>query len=392
MRFLLSSLAVLAAFILIAVSGAMNYLFLSSLGKTPLEGQVYGAASLSFDMIKALLPVFIWWAWSDKKYQYIIPAFVAFLAFSALSFTSSLGFSAANKGHVTQIKEGAAARLKNVTEDIKDNKTKLKALAQHRPAAVVEQAIKSMRQNKRWTSTNKCAEGGATAAKSRAFCGNYFKLKAELETASSAAYIENRLLKLKTTEKNLRDSGAGGEVDPQASYLAKIFRLADSSTIKSSLVIFIAVLLELGSGLGLWLATGHSTIFKKKQRPADKNQPPLQAQTKEQIIEPRNPIKNPVAAMQEPLTLTYSHEPEQSLSEGDVEQIEHYLLDILRPDPNGKVRLDELYKNYTSWIKGKNLQPVSIDDFEQVIDMVMEAVGVAHDGDDYIGILIAKAA
>jgi hypothetical protein len=48
-RHILGVLGVLAAGVLLAVSAAMNYRFGFSLGKTPADGQIYGAASAAAD-------------------------------------------------------------------------------------------------------------------------------------------------------------------------------------------------------------------------------------------------------------------------------------------------------------------------------------------------------
>ncbi len=70
MRFLLAGVGILAALVFMAASAAMNWVFLKSLGKTELEGQIFGAFSVALDVTKSLLPLFIGWAAMAKRHVY----------------------------------------------------------------------------------------------------------------------------------------------------------------------------------------------------------------------------------------------------------------------------------------------------------------------------------
>ena len=66
MRHLLGLLGIIAAGVLLAVSAAMNWRFGYSLGKTELDGQIYGAASAAADCFKALVPFFFFAAIKNR--------------------------------------------------------------------------------------------------------------------------------------------------------------------------------------------------------------------------------------------------------------------------------------------------------------------------------------
>lgn len=102
MQALISMAGSAAALVLCAVSAAMNYLFLSSLGKTPLEGQVLGAASASADVLKALLPFFIAWSWQARRLIAAVSGSLAFAFFAGFSLLSAIGFAADNRGALVQ--------------------------------------------------------------------------------------------------------------------------------------------------------------------------------------------------------------------------------------------------------------------------------------------------
>src|SRR5262245_38286163 len=66
-RHFLGVLGVVAAGILLAVSAAMNYRFGFSLGKTAMDGQIYGLASAAADCFKALVPFFFFAAVRNRR-------------------------------------------------------------------------------------------------------------------------------------------------------------------------------------------------------------------------------------------------------------------------------------------------------------------------------------
>ena len=90
MRQLLSTIAVLAAVLMIGVSTAMNFLFMKSLATTEIEGLVLGSASAAADILKAALPWFIALAFAGCRYMFSIVGTAVFLMFSLFSFASAL--------------------------------------------------------------------------------------------------------------------------------------------------------------------------------------------------------------------------------------------------------------------------------------------------------------
>src|SRR5262249_56986721 len=88
---------VVAAGILLAVSAAMNYRFGFSLGKTALDGQIYGAASAAADCFKALVPFFLFAAIRNRMWSQAFAAAVVWSVVTGYSLTSGLGPAGLNR-------------------------------------------------------------------------------------------------------------------------------------------------------------------------------------------------------------------------------------------------------------------------------------------------------
>lgn len=253
MRWLLVVLAVAAALVFMAGSAAMNWVFLSSLGKSPLEAQIFGAVSVAVDVLKSLLPIFIASALASKKRTFALIASGVFVLLFGFSLMSAIGFAAHNRGAVTGGKEVIALRYQAALRDVAEVEAKLKAVPAARPQTVVVESLRGAEQDKRWATSKNCTE--ATAVDSRAFCETYFKTKAELAAALEVVRLDERLAPLKQEVARLQSIGAMEEADIQATLLSRMTGVG-VSTAQMALVMFVAVLVEIGAAFGLYLAMG----------------------------------------------------------------------------------------------------------------------------------------
>lgn len=254
MRTILSIFGICAALIMCAVSGAMNYLFMASLGKTPLEGQVLGAASAAADVLKALLPFFIAWSWAARRIVAAASGTLAFMFFAGFSLLSAIGFAADNRGTLVDGRERISDEYNRVQSSLGDAEARLSALPAHRPASVVDEAIGAQRQNRRWNATKDCTN--ATEGESRVFCADYFRMRAELAAAQEFDRLSGQIATLQAESAKLRADGAGQDSDPQTSLLSSITG-QEHEFVRLALTIAAALLVEIGASLGLFLASGH---------------------------------------------------------------------------------------------------------------------------------------
>lgn len=254
MRFLVVVVGAGAALTFVVASGLMNWVFMTSLGKSDFEQHILGAVSVAVSAFLALLPTALAWAFRERRIAYIVLGVPVFLAFAAFSLSSAVGFAAKNRGSIGEDRALASERLVNLKHELSDTESKLKTLGAPRPLGVVNELLRGLEQDRRWALSKECSE--ATADASRSFCKGYFDLKAEAALAGEASRYDERIAEWKRDAHGLEEQGAGRQADNQAAVLASILGLP-AARVERGLMLFLAVLVEAGAALGLFFATGH---------------------------------------------------------------------------------------------------------------------------------------
>lgn len=365
MRQLLSTIAVLAAVLMIGVSTAMNFLFMKSLATTEIEGLVLGSASAAADILKAALPWFIALAFAGCRYMFSIVGTAVFLMFSLFSFASALGFAADIRGTLTGTREAATAELRRLEAEHDRVSRQLEGSGRFRAVAIIEAEKRARQQDRRFTATKACTD--ATAPASREFCTSYLLLDAEIASAAEAARLRETLATIGTSITRLRSRGAGHDADPQVSVLARILHL-DHGVVRNALIIGAALLVELGSGLGLWLALGHSDA---KQRPERKD--------KTSVLQVIDQIQQ-APAMALPAAPTAVEALQRT---GEVVD---FCVECLHPSDTGGLTLLALFRDYQSWCRVQGFTPMDAASFETEFVMLAEEFGIARDRDRFVGV------
>lgn len=349
MRQIASVLGICAALVLCTVSAAMNYLFLASLGKTPLEGQVLGAASAAADLLKALLPFFIAWSWQARRFGAAASGTAAFVFFAGFSLLSALGFAAETRGTLVQSREEANAAYDRVLRDLYETAEKRRALPIHRPAGVVSEDIARHQQDRRWGATKACTE--VTQTESRAYCAAYFSLRSELAAAEEGQALTAEIARLQLQVEAKRAAGAGQDSDPQVALLSRIFG-AEREPVRLALTVLIAIMVEIGASLGLFLASGHGAA---KQMPV--SEPEIAGQLPEPEAAPRI-----------------------------VGDIEDFVLQALVPMQGTSLSLFELQAAYADWCAASDFEALPAQTLTERFAALAKAVGVPSGKTGYSGI------
>lgn len=343
MRIFVSIAGSMAAIVMCAVSAAMNYLFLSSLGKTAFEGHVLGAASAAADILKALLPFFIAWSWQAGRYVPALAGSGAFAFIAAFSLLSAIGFAADNRGVLIDARDRMAAEYNRIQRTLADAEARRVALPMHRPAAVIGEELGVHRQNRRWSATKDCTN--ATENESRDFCAAYFRLRAELAAASESERLAGQIASLQREGESLRANGATQDGDPQVSLLSRISGAAPES-VRLTLIVAVALLVEIGASLGLFLASGHG----RQVAQSDEASPQWQAK--------------------------------------HVGSVEEFYLEALVASPRSTLAKDDLLAGYQAWCAWKGLGPLESASFAAAFAAIADEIGLYSDPAGYRGIAL----
>ncbi|WP_125461609.1 MULTISPECIES: hypothetical protein [Rhodomicrobium] len=353
---------------MLGVSAAMNYLFLSSLGKTPLEGQVLGAASAAADGLKALLPFFIFWGWRSGRYAVAVPGFAVWLFFSGFSLLSAIGFAADNRGVFSHTRENVNAAHETARAELGAAENRMQDIPKHRPVAVVTEDMERHKQDRRWSRAKECTE--ATLPESREYCARYYELRAELASGVESERLQAKIAALKEQTDRLRIEGAGQDADPQVSLLARVLG-HEHSRVRLALIIVVALLVEIGSSLGLFLATSHSELFGSKTEKANR----AEVEAEPSASAPEKPRAQAT--------------PSRKAKGKPVGAVEDFCLECLTSAPEGKLTLAELFAAYEAWCKVREVALLPRSKFEKSFEKIARQIGVSGTAGRYSGIGIS---
>jgi hypothetical protein len=259
-----------AAILFIALSATMNALFLSSLGRTPLETGLLGLISVASDLAKAVLPVVIVRAILLRAWTQLTAAALMLALVVTLSLASGTGFAALTRGNSIAQRQAQSEGVAAAKRELLEVESRLQQLPHSRPISVVDADLATAMIDRRWTASKSCAEVFGPAA--RTYCTGIAILKAE-RTAS----IERE--NLARDRSGIRDKiehfGAtdNSDSDPQSAVVALLLGV-DAATPRLALTAFTATVIELGSVLLILIVTGPTLLGWREPGSAPKPSPP----------------------------------------------------------------------------------------------------------------------
>lgn len=371
MRHVFGVLGVIAATILLCVSAAMNWQFGFSLGKTPFDSHIFGAASIAADGMKALMPFFIFAAFRNRNWSQALGGSALWAVCIIYAMTSALGFSALNRSDTSGTRAAHVAQYKDLRAEMDHIKQQQAELKKHRPVGTVAAEIEALKQDFRWTRSRQCSD--ATLDDSRELCTKFYMLKSELAAAKKDEVLGQS--KAKVQQKLAAMEGGGGvkEADPQAAFISKFLNI-DISMVESGMTILVMLLVELGSSLGLYVSTSTWRMHEHIQIPK-----PQQPRVVEIIDPTPTPRYQPQVHVQ-PVT-------QLALPKSDIET---YFETRIRQDDGASVTALSLYDDYCEWCEIAQRQPVGLPIFSrQLTELGVQKAKIAGKI-RYIGIRIGS--
>ncbi len=370
MRHVFAVIGCIAALIMLCVSAAMNWQYGFNLGKTPFDSHILGAASIAADCLKALLPFFIFAAWRHRNWSQALGGTALWVVCILYALTSAIGFASLNRSDTTATRAIQAERYEDLRSQLAQVTDQQKWLQEHRSAGMVEAEIRAAQQHYRWTSSEGCTN--ATVTLSREFCEGYHKLEAELAAARKNESLQARADEIRGKLAQIAPGAVAKIADPQAAMISTLFDL-DIKQVELGLTILVTLLVELGSTMGLYVATSTWRVHEQLKRPA-----PEPSRVVE-IMEPQ-PVNLQIQAPQPPAPL--------ALPRSDIEA---YFKERIRQDDGSSVTALALYDNYCDWCERYDRQPVGLPIFSrQLTDLGVQKAKIAGKI-RYIGIRVHGA-
>jgi hypothetical protein len=392
-RHILGVLGVLAAGVLLAVSAAMNYRFGFSLGKSAADGQIYGAASVAADCFKALVPFFFFAAWRNRMWSQAFAAAALWVVVTGYSMTSSLGHAAMNRLDTSSQRAVVSANYQDLRADSKRAQDQLTWIPAHRPATTVSAELDVLKAQRQWLLTRECTDVKGKAG--REYCQQFHKLSAELASGIEAKKLETRIAEIGSKLAKVVGGNSGvvmTESDPQATVLSRMSGF-EIETVQMALTMFVALLIEVGSGFGMYVAFAYWRMHAPMHAPAEATQVTTRPQAAapvarvapaealeapdtlglpapaeaESEMEDAADVAEPMPAAQPPAATRFGANDNrlvakpQMMPESDVELFYRHAVE--RAADEDSISSQELYDGYRMWSKANEKRPLNMPRF-----------------------------
>ncbi|MFA9443643.1 MAG: hypothetical protein ACERIG_08590 [Hyphomicrobium sp.] len=364
MRHALGVLGVLAAGVLLAVSAAMNWRFGFSLGRTEFDGQIYGAASAAADCMKALVPFFFFAALRTKMWSQAAASALVWVVVMAYSMTSALGHAALNRLDTAGQRAATVQTYKDHRADLKRAQEQLSWIPQHRPAQAVQSQIDSVKADRAWRWTKGCTK--VSGPKGRSYCQKYHGFTAELASAEQANVLEARIAD--TQAKLAQSDGATvmSEADPQAAVLAKLAGVFMPSIkvedVQTALTVFIALLLEVGSAFGMYVAFSQWRLYDS-YAPAAPNMAPVSAAVAAEPPPKAVAITKPRSGANDNKTANDTERVPAARTLAPETDVERFYKERIETQDGSSLTATSLYEDYCGWCEEQRKEPLALPTF-----------------------------
>lgn len=352
------SLGVMVSLGLIAVSALLNFRMGYRSADTEFDGWVYGLGASCGDVLKAISPFMAFWGMRRREWVAMAAAILLFIVFTAYSFTAALGFAAEHRSSKRAANLRDIEHHGDVRGELDRAEASLKLLGAQRSSAEVESAVVTAYRQFVGSSgkTVETASAKCTLNRlaTRATCLEIAKLGEEVARAKESERLAATVTTLRS-ELDHRESGASStSADPQVDAIKRAAMVAsltvESDDISYGLSFLMALFIELGSGLGLYVSTTPWRERRQARRAPDP-QPTAVAE-----IMPPAKATNAIGRLMGPLD-GYAHER-------------------LEKDQEGRVSTGALYQDYMSWCRSRGYLPYTRGEFGKQFAELANFVGM----------------
>ncbi|WP_409562697.1 primase-like DNA-binding domain-containing protein [Hyphomicrobium sp. MC8b] len=397
MKYLVTFIGVLVALAFMALSAAINWRYGSSMGRDPTDQLIYASVSLAADLAKAITPFFFWFALKHRNWGPAVASALFWLACTGYSLASAAGFAELSRSAQTGTLTTKKASYHDLKAELERKQTQLAALGAYQPPTVIAGRIDALKQNPRYSSSRQCTD--TTTSQSRALCADIATLESERQKGLNAARLETEIDALRTRVLELAPASGIEGGDPRAGFLTRIFGWDILKVQTGFALLFIAVL-ELGSGLGLFIALAHGELAsaiktghlpaeqpaapraKSKREPFWKRAPKAPAPPPEPIARPP-PQQSAAPAPAEPFAAPTAPVPaapgRAAPDPRPAGNIAKFARARLTAEDGAKVSFADLYAAYETWCAAETVRALPRPDFVAGFTKLCDQVGFQYE-------------
>lgn len=247
---------------LIGVSAALNFRVGYRAADTELDGLIYGTGAGLADVLKAMCPFVVAWGLKKSDWLAVGGAAVVFVVISLYSLTAGMGFASQHRAFREAERTGAIEERGDLRRELARLEAAADSLGPQRSEATIGREIEvvfARPMAKHSTVESMSSRCTLVRTATREACAEIAGLMSEVEKAREWAELQDKLAQVRGKIEQLGTAGASGSADPQIDTLKGILGFAKREVtredIRIGLVALVAVMFELGSGLGLYLVT-----------------------------------------------------------------------------------------------------------------------------------------
>jgi hypothetical protein len=342
-----------AVLVCLLATASMAFRFGWNLGSEEIDKWIYASAGVAVDLIKALLPLLIVWAWiaTPRRWAYCSIASLFFLLFTSYSLLASFGLAAIQSANKLGAHAAAAVTYKDRRAELDHLRTERKALpaftpttgegvqAAHGAVTTAAEHVKAECSQARGGRGTNCR---AREADERAARGTLLKMQRDKAMTDRAADIDAKIEAARAALAKVDIKQAIKEADPQAAALVLLggrFIGEDKQKIRTLIHAILAIVLEAGSGFGLYLIFGSHAVRRHERHEG-----------------------KPTAA-QRPV-LIYAPDPDEGVTiEAPADTIERFFRECVRPALGERVAASVMGAAYEQWCAAGQRESVSSNMF-----------------------------
>lgn len=367
-RTLMRSGGVALAVGFMVLSAVINWRYGATMASTLEDRWIYAGASLLVDGAKSAMPFFVLLAAQARRWLRAIAATVFWLACTGYSLSSLVGFSEQHRAsHVGAL---AGQKLQHETANATLQRTRLARAELGNVAAptVVSATIARLKQDRRWVSTSGC--NTVTDAGGRKFCQEVADAEMLWQKGLNAELLDQEERRLTAEVAQLSIADATEQGDSRAVVVARMTGWPVKVIENGLVVLFIAVM-EIGSGLGLFIALvdgGKENREDERSRHAEDNcDNPAGASSVSDI---RHELAAP--------TMPSSPAPSVQVF-GDVGK---FALATFAVKVGERMESTRAHISYCRWCSEANIEPLDRKTFDDHLASLAKAIGAGVEQSD----------